>query len=79
MKVWSKATWLLLQLRTELGIILVILVLQACRMKSYGIMKLPPKFQRQTWEHRQCVAGSGFLQAASVKALHKAVRVKPRL
>jgi hypothetical protein len=42
--------------------------------RGTGSWVLAPRFQKMAWKNRQCVAGSGSLQAAPLRVMCKAMR-----
>jgi hypothetical protein len=56
------------------------LVLQVYRIQElWEVMRLPPRFQRKTWEARQHVAVLEPLQAVPKSIMHESMRVKPKI
>jgi hypothetical protein len=77
---WSKRAWLLLRFAADLGIILVMLVLQTCSMQELqGSQRLPPRFQKKAWKARQCATELRSLPIALEREMCEAVWVKPKL
>jgi hypothetical protein len=48
-------------------------------LRVMGSWRHLPKFQRKAWEFRQCLTGLESLQAAHGRAMHKVLKVKPKL
>lgn len=66
-----------LKLATNIGIIYVVLVFQACKMQE--LWKIPPGFQRKIREARHRVIGSDSLQEAPERAKCEAVTMKLKM
>jgi hypothetical protein len=47
-------------------------------VRVLGSWKFPPRCQKKTWKVRQCMTESEYLQEAPERAMHEAVKIKPK-